>query len=386
MSKKKIGIITMHKVLNYGSALQAYALQKKITDLGYECEIIDYIYPNVEHQLYANPNGVPEKKQTLKTALVPLVLYLKNTITGKIRANRHKKLLFEGFYNDNYLLSPKTYPTRLVLENEPPKYDIYLTGSDQVWNAKYVGYDTSFMLHFANDDSPRISYAASFSAKHIPNNYFSVYSKELSKYSHLSVREVTGVDLVKNLTGKSAEHVCDPTLLLTKEDWESLANKSRFKHKGKYILVYILDYAYNPYPNIYDRIKELNKELNLPIVLLSGHKTDVLKNAIDANWAGPYEFIDLFLNASFVITTSFHGTCFALNFNIPLCAVVRDLSEHDSRIYSLLKRVGRESSIIVYNKKITDAAAFIKEAKYNSCDLLDEFRCNSTNYLKTSLE
>lgn len=375
----------MHKVLNYGSALQAYALQKKITDLGYECEIIDYIYPNVEHQLYANPNGIPEKKQTLKTSLIPLVLYLKNVLKGKIKANRYKKHLFETFYSDNYILSDKTYHTRLVLENEPPEYDIYLTGSDQVWNAKYIGYDTSFMLHFAKNRSPKISYAASFSSKHIPNNYLSIYSKELSKYCHLSVREATGIDIIKNLTGKNAELVCDPTLLLTKSNWESFVSKSRFNHKGKYLLVYILDYAYDPYPYIYDRIKELNSELNLPIVLLSGHKKDVLKNARDANWAGPYEFIDLFFNASFVITTSFHGTCFALNFNIPLCAVARDLSDYDSRIYSLLKRVGKESSIIVYNEKISDVASFINRATYRNCDKLDEFRRDSINYLKTSL-
>lgn len=378
--------MTMHKVQNYGSALQAFALQKKLMDLGYENEIIDYVYPNVEHLLYANPNGLPPKKNTLKSCIVPLIMYLQKWVKGIHRKDNCKKKLFETFYNDNFILSSKTYPTRLVLEAESPRYDIYLTGSDQVWNPKYIGYDTSFMFHFIKDNNPCVSYAASFSSKNIPENYQPYYKQELLKYKSISVREETGIAVVEKLVGKGAKLVCDPTLLLTKKEWKTLADKSSVKQKGKFILVYILDYAYDPYPNIYDRIEELEKELNLPIIVLSGRKEGILKKAKDVTWFGPYEFLNLFMNASFVITTSFHGTAFALNFDKPLCAVIKDRSDNDSRIYNLLRRVGRESLAVVYNEKINDVSLFLKQTSCKDCALLDKFRNESINYLKTALE
>lgn len=382
--KKKVGLITMHRVLNYGSALQAYALQKKIIDFGFDCEIIDYIFPNVEHLLYQNPDGL-KTQNSFCSYLLPLLAYIKRELTGLNKSIARKQRLFEEFYEKNLVLSSNKYSTRLVLEKDPPVYDLYVTGSDQVWNSKYIGYDTSFMFSFVKDLKPRISYAASFSSDNIPDIYRLSYQKELRKYSKISVREEKGISLVHDLVSdKEVEVVCDPTLLLNKEEWKELVVKSNINLKGKYMLVYILDYAYNPYPNIYDRIEEINKELHLPIVLLSGRRKHSLKHSKLVAECGPYEFLSLFMNASYIVTTSFHGTAFALNFNKPFCAIIQDYSGKDSRIYDLLEKVGKKDNAILYNVPIKDVRKIVKE-KSNDISLLENYRKKSIDYLFNTL-
>lgn len=379
--KKKVGIMTMHKVLNYGSALQAYALQKKILDLGFDCEIIDYIFPNVEHLLYQNPNGIKEE-ESFYSYLRPLLAFCKRKITGLSKIKDRKRALFESFYEKYLILSPKQYSTRLVLEKDPPIYDIYLTGSDQVWNSKYVGYDTSFMFSFVKDKNPRISYAASFSSATIPEYYKSYYKTELSKYLKISVREKSGIFIVHELVNKNAELVCDPTLLLDKEEWSILAKESCIRLNEKYILVYVLDYAYDPYPDIYSRIEEIQQKIQLPIVVLSGRKQNFLKNAKFINVAGPCEFLSLFMNASFIITNSFHGTAFALIFEKYFVSVIKDRTNEDSRVLSLLLRVKREYNSVIYNQPIN----LINDLFDNECNTeLDDFRSSSIQYLRKEL-
>lgn len=335
--------------------------KKKVLDLGFDCEIIDYHFPNVEHLLYQNPNGI-ESKESFYSYLRPLLAYCKREVMGLNRQLGNKRLLFNAFYKDNFVLSSKQYPTRLVLEKDPPIYDIYLTGSDQVWNSKYVGYDTSFMFSFVKDNHPKVSYAASFSAASIPEIYVSTYSNELKKYSKISVREETGIFLVHDLTGMDAELVCDPTLLLSGSEWRELAKKSQIKLREKYILIYLLDYAYDPYPDIYDRIEEIAEMIKLPIVVLSGRKSNILKKSKFIIEAGPYEFLSLFLNASFIVTNSFHGTAFALNFEKPFLSFIKDKSDNDSRVYNLLKKVGAENHAIVYNQSIKAMNKIIEDS------------------------
>lgn len=385
-AKKKVGIMTMHRVMNYGSALQAYALQKKVLDLGFDCEIIDYHFPNVEHLLYQNPNGI-ESKESFYSYLRPLLAYCKREVMGLNRQLGNKRLLFNAFYKDNFVLSSKQYPTRLVLEKDPPIYDIYLTGSDQVWNSKYVGYDTSFMFSFVKDNHPKVSYAASFSAASIPEIYVSTYRNELKKYSKISVREETGIFLVHDLTDMDAELVCDPTLLLSGSEWKKLAEKSTIKLGIKYILVYILDYVYNPYPEINHIVERISNILKLPIIVIGENRLKGAFKEKKVSSVGPYEFLYLLQNASFVITNSFHGTAFSLNFNIPFYSIVRDKSQNDSRIYGLLQSVNAENRILVYNEKFSDVklSKEIGTIEENIRNSIFNFREKSVDYLSKVL-
>ena len=146
----RIGIMTMHRVQNVGSVLQAYALQHKMEQLGYEAEQIDYIFP-------------PQRDNN--NSLIDIVSWGWNALHGfPIKREKQKLELFRSRF---LRCSEHTYYSREELHSNPPKYDIYCTGSDQVWNPRHVGEDTSFMLDFAPIDSPRIAYASSFASKTI---------------------------------------------------------------------------------------------------------------------------------------------------------------------------------------------------------------------------
>lgn len=328
----KIGIITMHRVRNNGSALQAYALQSKIIKLGFDSEIIDYIFPNKLHTKSKEKVFIQAARQ-LKRILIKIILGFPIYI---------QKKRFKKFYKKYYRLSAKTYSSKDELEKNPPYYDLLITGSDQVWNPKHIGMDTTFMCSFCKDDTiHRISFASSFASNNIPERFKPLYAKYLSNYNALAVRENSGVSIINDLIQQPATVTCDPTLLLDKLDWLKIADSSKIKINKPYILAYILTYAYNPYPEIIDLIKKLQDRLGFHIVFLNGRLSDYkFKNSTVIRNAGPSEFVKLFMDAEYVITTSFHGTAFALNFSVPLSSVVNNKTEDDSRMINLLHLVG----------------------------------------------
>lgn len=332
----KIGIITMHRVLNFGSALQAFALQQAIANLGGESEIIDYIYPR------------PEKKHfSLKCIVNSALVILRNALIGF--PSVRKKSRFKKFYNESFVLSAKSY-TPDQIKKDPPLYDVYMTGSDQVWNPKYIGVETDFMLGFAPQCSKRLSYASSFATDRIPDELVGIYRSSLSKYDIISVRESYGCDIVKRITGRDAISTCDPTLLLTKEQWALLADKSVHKENEPYILVYILYYMYNPYPEIDRIVKNVQDNLGLKVIYLNGRMADFSKPNSKLNKdSGPYEFLRLVQNAKFVITTSFHGVAFSSIFGIPFLGIVKNRNKEGDRISSIINQLGCQASLVAYN-------------------------------------
>lgn len=367
----KVGIITMHKVLNYGSALQAYALQRKLFEMGIENEIIDYQYPKPI-----------KKKTTIKSLISQAIIFARNAIIGFPTEKKRKK--FEEFYKKNFVLSPLSYDEDSIKQN-PPQYDLYLTGSDQVWNPRFAGNDTNFMLSFAPEGKKRVSFASSFATNRIDEEKRGLYAKYLSMYDAISVRETSGVDIVRELTGKSAEVCCDPTVLLDKSEWDKLAEQSVLKVNEKYILVYILYYMFDPYPQVDNLIASVQKALGLKVIYLVGRKEDAFKsNSKLIKSAGPAEFAYLFQNAEFVITTSFHGAVFSLVNDKPLFGVVNKDNESDSRIQSLLKNAGAEKSIVDY-REITQMS---KEELYSLCgqqDIVSVQNKVSVDYLRKNI-
>lgn len=361
----KIGIITMHKVLNYGSALQAYATQYVIESFGYKCELIDYQYGNKK-----------EKKRSLKNRIIGFLI---NILLGSSYSKKRKK--FQQFYDDYFKLSNNRYETKESIENNPPSYDIYCTGSDQVWNPRFVGDDSTFMLGFVKNNAPKISYASSFATKTIPSELKELYGKYLSEYSHISVREHSNVSIIKELTGKDSSVVCDPTILLSDKDWNYVLNLKRKTQKKKYILVYILSYMYNPYPDIYKIINHVKKTLGYQVIYLGGRIMDSFHiNDKCIRSAGPTDFVELFKNASFVITDSFHGSAFASIYGVPMLGVIKSMDSADGRIPTLLKEVDAEKSIISYNKKINYSKDELLSCKCNQ-EKLKDYRNNSKNIL-----
>lgn len=377
MNKKSVGIITMHKVWNFGSALQAYATQYAIDSLGYSAELIDYKYPNLEHSAFQNRIA-----QTADLNIQQSLRLLLSKIKSKICTKDNN--LFEKFYSDNFCCSKSQYFSRLDLHINPPHYDIYLSGSDQVWNPNYIGFDTTFMLDFVPGQSKKVSFASSFSVSEIPTCFKKLYKPCLESYSYISVRESSGKRIIKELTGKEAQVVCDPTLLLDASQWLSLVDRSYVKVSEPYLLVYIMGYAYNPYPDIYNYIERVNNELQLPIIYVNAHpgKLGDKFKEIKVGPLGPNEFLYLVSHASFVVTDSFHGTAFSLNFGRRFISCVKSLTNSDSRMLDLLYIVGEDQRAVVFNQH--DQISF-EPLSSLTVERLKDYRVSSIQYLKQIL-
>lgn len=367
---KKIGFITMHRIQNYGSILQTYALQQKIKELGYDNEIIDYLFP-------------VKQPRSLFSFIKFIIKFIIDICLGLPEYRQKKR--FKNFYKENLLTTPITYTQKSILEN-PPIYDVYISGSDQVWNPTFIKNDTTFLLSFAPTNKQRFSYSSSFAINEIPELYRRTYATELLKFTNITVREKSGIKIVKDITGRDAQMVCDPTLLLDSKTWSLVAEKSKLSIKEKYILVYILSYMYNPYPEIFNLVNKVQKELgNLKVVYLLGKKNKLTKTeSIQINDAGPNEFVSLFKNAEFVITTSFHGTAFSLIFGRPFYSVVKKIESTDGRMQSLLQAVDCTKSLIEYNSQSISERKVLLKQYCDSCKL-EKFRIQSELILKNML-
>lgn len=336
----KIGIITMHNVQNYGSALQTFALQHTLESNGFDCEIIDYRLDRKKK------NG--NKIIFYRNVLIALI---KDCVTGFSHTRSQKK--FSIFYRSHLRISGNSYDRRTI-DSALLGYDVYMTGSDQVWNPKHIRDDVNYFLAFAPMKAPKISYASSFATTSLDNFYMTLYSKYLAKYNYISVRENTGKDLVKKMVGKEAVVDIDPVLLIGAKDWATLVEESRIKKRKKYILVYALYYMFDPYPELNNIIDHVQKTLGYDVIFLNARASDFLRpNSSIYKAGGPIEFLYLIKNAEFVITTSFHGTAFSAIFDKPIIGIVKG-DGSDDRISSLLSNLNAGHSIVAYNEDIRD--------------------------------
>lgn len=372
---KKIGIITFHHYCNYGTMLQALALQQKIEQLGYEAELIDYMQ-----------NNQISKFDMLKLRLKRLPVYVKEHKKYKMLSINKKNIVkkneaFEYFYKNNLKVGIKKYSSLEELMSNPPLYDGYIVGSDQTWNPYVAGFQKVFFLPFVKDDTTKGSYAPSISVKSIPENKVSYYKDELSKFSFLSCREKDGKELLEKITGRSVEQVIDPTLLLTQDDWSKYMDVA-IPNKP-YILVYFLGDKkwYRA------KVAKLQKVTGWDVITLPVSYLE-MESTYEKKWCGPEVFLSLINGASLICTDSFHGTIFSINFKKNFYSFCKtddsENSSENSRLYSVLELFGlsdrliRQSDTIDFDKIEID---YVKAEKL----LLNE-RKKSTAYLENMLK
>lgn len=331
---KKISLITIFDNPNFGTYLQALALGIVIRHFGAEVEIVHYERPTWHKysKLF--------RKSSVYRALTLLKAYLKNE---KSYLQRYKCRKFVR----KYIKVCGPYFSYNQLCDRPPKADIYLTGSDQVWNTTHnKGIDKSYYLGYAPSYAKKVAYGASIGMSEIPNEYKDETKRLLSKYSAISVREVSNVSILKNI-GIDSCMVLDPTLLLNKEEWNKYTNK-KINIEKPYILVYSVE------------SKERDKEVGLIARNIADAKG---WDVIEVNYFGPNKqipycnkhfyyatpdiFIKLISQASFVVVSSFHGTAFAINYNKQFITIAPD--RFSSRIDGILKMTG------LMNRKITSS-------------------------------
>ena len=364
---KKVGVITMHRPINVGCYLQAYALQEAIIRLGYDCEIIDYNYPNKLH-----------RQSTLKNKIARLInRQLKRFLGGG--AFELSEQRFHDFLGGKYILSKKKYETMQELCTNPPDYDLYCVGSDQVWNPEYIQGDTSFFCNFAPSPKPVISYASSFGVTRIPSEFHEFYRKCLNRFEKIAVRECSGIDIIKDLTGKNAQFVVDPTLLFRADEWEKKIPV--FNDADKYILCYG-----TPYPNKYIEKLALHiqRSTGYKIIYLFGLPWQRFDKRIEHVFdVGPLEFLSWIKNATLVLTTSFHGTIFSANFNVPFYSVYFD-KEGGSRLLNILEQLDLlDRGVPVGSEMPTEPFLEMNFKKVNR--RLNQMRESSWEYLKEAL-
>lgn len=334
----KIGILTFWKTEdNYGQLLQCFATQTYLQSLGHEtflvCATNGYEYnPTIKQQLINKARTVyrllPYPCYLLKR-IISSVLY--TLVHGKLRKH-FINLGFEQFRQD-YLKCTKVY-TLEDLQNNPPDADVFLVGSDQIWNTR----DGIYYLSWAPDDVCKIAYAASFGGgDNLPDNI--TLTRWLKRFNHISVRELSGVSICNKAGRDDVECVVDPTMLLTAEDYLKIASKEC--PRKKYLFIYFLGTRTNIN---WKEIHRFAKKKNLRIVYVASQGQE---DKFEHTKANIHQWISLISNAEYVITNSFHGTVFSLLFGrkfitYPVSGIAVKMND---RIITLLKPLGLDHHI-----------------------------------------
>lgn len=313
----KIAIITLHRVYNYGSVLQAYATQRVFEKHGYDVKIIDYITPQrTKWRLFWGKGSEGQSNIIYRIA--------------KIGSFILKEKTFGSFVKTRLNLTKK-YVTADELQKEPPEADVYVTGSDQTWNSQYnEGIDRGFYLDFLPDNARRIAFVSSFGKTELDKSEIDETRRLLSRYEKISVREDSAVKIITDLGLEVPTHLIDPTLMLDKEEWLKIASPRLIKEP--YLILMLL---YNEDNHATEYARKIADKKGLKLVKISWEmKKPPLVDHLFTH-RSPADFLSLFYGADFVVTNSFHGLAFSLNLEKQFIMIPRN--EFNSRIESLLR-------------------------------------------------
>lgn len=339
---KRIGIATIHKSSNFGGSLQAYALYKYLESQGHSVEIIDLLRPVHDRFIYdSRYKPYRSTRYSLKNRLRETVKKMLGHKESKGYASEASKQKFLEFFKD--IKYSKEYRKVREIYKNAPQYDIYISGSDQLWSPMHPFSIEPFFLTFAPAGSKKISYATSIGVTELTDREKTDFKRWLSSYEAISVREAEGKQLLDSfITGKNIEVVADPTFLLDIEDWKKLAIAPNIKEN--YILLFSLT---NTKPLV-DFAIRMSKESGKKLVILKGPLLDANNpDYLLENNIGPKEFLGYFDNADIVITDSFHGSVFAMLMGSKnFFSYIQPVSNTGSRITNLLKIVEEPNHLL----------------------------------------
>lgn len=329
-----IGIITLyHNSTNYGGNLQAYALYKYLENRGAEVEQISYKKVSdgtIRGKLFLMfENGfVSGIKGLVNSLKVRNEYVLADKKDRDIRWNS-----FQRFSKELIRHSDRVYDQNSICDCLDD-YDMFITGSDQVWNLKW--YDSTYFLDFVDGSKKKkLSYAASFSMKELTNAQKEIVANSLSDYEAISVREKDAATILEGLTDKTVTYVVDPTLLLEEHDWNKICAERVIKEE------YVFGYFLGSNIEMIKKAKEFAKKRNLKLVMIpfaAGKyqtKADDLAD-ISIVDASPEKFLSLIKYAEYIFTDSFHAVVFSFVFKKQFFVFNRDKKgSMNSRIISL---------------------------------------------------
>lgn len=362
----KTGILTFHCTDNVGSLLQAYALQQTVQAFDVECDIINYQRKNWLRSMY-----IPLLKKKLShfwwLGYPALMLLIK---AGYIK--------YDLFRREYLKIAPaQRISDHTVMQQVGETYDKLIVGSDQIWNLDNSKVDYTHFLDFTADNSKKVAYAASFGRRSIPEQHENTVSALIKNIHYLSVRESDGVDIVKHLTGRDAELVLDPTLIFNAGQWGDVAKKPR---EDDYILIYLRQDS----DQINQIASRLHNQTGCPIISLQSWWHNSVGKSIF--YPSPQEWIGYIMNAKYIVTNSFHGVAFSINFNKQFFAVQinHEGAEADtnSRIGSILDQFGLRERLVTAETQV-DSMRAIDYSTVNA--LLNEKREKSLAFLGCAL-
>ncbi len=359
---KKIGLLTFQNADNYGAMLQAYALKNVLQKVGCTAHILNYYNPKLQKEY----KGIPIFKKNIKDLIYPLKLLLFPILRLFISVK------FKNFRKKYLLDTPPIYSN--IIKNYNKEYDAFICGRDQVFNPRITNFDKNYFLDFVQDKNKCFSYAASFglSYEKLTDKEKLFIKSNLQNFRCLSLREKQGVDIVSKLSNIKTEVHIDPTFLLNKNQWKNISIKQKYTN-------YILLYFMRSDIELFNFAKNLSSKTGYKLIFIS-HGISFKKN-INAVYIkpNPSEWISLFLNAKYIITNSFHGLCFCINFNKQFfVGLSHKTSKTSSRLENLLDLMNLRDRVIDnvgsdYNKSIDWD---------NVNKIIDKEREKSMNYLK----
>ena len=366
---KKVGLVSVRNY-NYGSILQAYALQQELFAAGVDNELIYYKKRNVV-------------KQALRIFNLPLLMAKTNPKLKPIISGRNRA--FSDFLKDNFVFTP-CLSGRKQLIDYTKKFDAFILGSDQVWNPMLLGGDY-YTLTWVDSRRPKVTYASSFGVSEIPASQVKKTKEYLSRFNMISVREEQGAEIVEKLTRKKAEVCCDPTVLTDRKRWDELSGDCPFVSE-KYIFCYFIGNN----PSQREFAKKLAQKTGCKILAVK-HIDEYIKSDddfgdIDYLEVGPKEFVNFIRYATYVCTDSFHGTIFSIMYNKNFFTFMRfsdsQKSSMNSRVKNILSIVGLSNRL--FENSITPEAALAYQVDWSDVNKrLNDFRKSSREYFERAI-
>lgn len=370
MGMKKIGILTFHDVENYGASLQCYALQTTLDKYGENIEVINY-KPQRKWSKYGNWARFFSKAYMARVFFnLPIRKHLKQ-----------RSCAFRNFSNEFYNLGSKSILSENTISNACRDYDAIFFGSDQIWNLDDKMYDRSTI--FYGDflySRKKFAYSASFGdVLSIAEKNKSYIQDKLSQFSKISVREQSGVEFL-NTIGISASLTVDPTLFLSKEDWDRLAGETPIL-SGEYIVYY----SCNGHKYSWKFAQRLSKKTGLRVINLNPHPKTICAGFENHYGFGPKEFLNCIKFSKYAVVNSFHGTVFSILFEKDFYSVFSQIKGNiklDSRRYTILSQLGLEKNIVMSDSEITFFKTDWSTVRAKMIDVVE----GSRKYLKECLD
>lgn len=330
INNKRVGIITFSNADNYGAVLQSYALQRIIQEeLSKDVELINFC-PDDEKRAYRI--FAPQSKKFLSTIVI------KALVAFHFFPYYIKKRRFKSF-REKYLHFSQPWPEfNLIMEKLPGKYDIYISGSDQVFNPlnKYL---RLYYLDFQKNGSKKVAYAPSFGFSDFSTPKFDRIIDYLKDFDHISCREQDGCSWMEKVLNREVSCLLDPIFLLSPDQWREIMIGN---DKKDYIFVYNL----NGGANLMTVVEKIKRVTKLPVICATPSYLPIPGIGISVKRnLGPREFVGMIANAKYVVTDSFHGTAFSILFSKPVISYIA-MESSSGRIYSLLRLCSMEEQIV----------------------------------------